>query len=318
MMINNKKVLVIGDVILDVWTYAKALGLSLETPTLKAKLTEKKHTFGGTGNVVSNLKELGADVTFLTLLGEDEYTKIYDDLNGIKLHSIIEDNRKNTIKERFWVERGGSNYKHLQVNVIDNKSIKKDSIDKMINMIENLLSEDFDVIMLIDYRHGLFTKKFLNELMPVLTKTKIPIIVSSQISDYGRGLTSNHINFKGADLIVMNKLEAEFNLGDNQSMSDLVKIFDCDVCVTSGRGGSTLFTGDEEYHSEVIDIEEIDPCGAGDSFISALSLTDWRESPKNSLFISNCWAGLSVQNHGTVCPSLDDLKSYLEREFYEV
>ena len=311
-MINNKKVLVIGDVILDVWTYAKAVGLSLETPTLKSKLIEKKHTFGGSANVVSNLKELGADITFLTLLGDDEYTKTYESIKDIKLYSVVEDDRKNTIKERFWIERGGSNYKHLQVNVIDNKSIKKESIDKMIKNIEDILDDKFDVVMLIDYRHGLFTKDFLNRLMPVLNKKSIPIVVSSQISDYGRGLVSNHINFKGADLIVMNKLEAEFNLGKNQSIEDLPQIFGCDICVTSGRGGSTLFMGGEKYHSEVIDIEEVDPCGAGDSFISALCLTNWKESPEDSLFISNCWAGLSVENHGTICPKKKQLKYYLE------
>ena len=56
----------------------------------------------------------------------------------------------------------------------------------------------------------------------------------------------------------MNKLEAEFNLGKGQSMEDLPEIFDCDICVTSGRGGSTLFMDGKEYHSEVIDIEEVD------------------------------------------------------------
>jgi len=311
-MINSKKVLVIGDVILDVWTYAKAIGLSLETPTLKSKLIEKKHTLGGAANVVSNLKELGADITFLTLLGDDEYTKTYESIKGIKLHSVVEAGRENTIKERFWIERGGSNYKHLQVNVIDNKSIENKSIDKMIKNIEDTLDDTFDVIMLIDYRHGLFTKNFLNRLMPILNKKEIPIVVSSQISDYGRGLVSNHINFKGADLIVMNKLEAEFNLSKNQSMEDLPQIFGCDICVTSGRGGSTLFMGEEKHHREVIEIEEVDPCGAGDSFISSLCLTNWKESPKNSLFISNCWAGLSVQNHGTICPKKKELEYYLE------
>ena len=312
-MIENKKVLVIGDVILDVWTYAKAIGLSLETPTLKTQLLEKKHTFGGAGNVVNNLSVLGANITFLTLLGDDEYTKTYESIKGIKLHSIIEKDRKNTIKERFWIERGGSNYKHLQVNVIDNKAIKKDSIGKMINNIEELLVENFDVVMLIDYRHGLFTVEFLDRLMPLLNKTEIPIVVSSQISDYGRGLVSNHINFKGADLIVMNKLEAEFNLYDNQPMKDLTKMFECDICVTSGRGGSTLFMGGKKYHNDIIDIEEVDPCGAGDSFISCLSLTNWKESPDKSLYISNCWAGLSVQNHGTVCPDKSELEPYLKK-----
>lgn len=312
-MIKDKSVLIIGDVILDVWTYARAIGLSLETPTLKAQLLEKKHTFGGTGNVVNNLYELGADIDFFTLLGEDEYTKTYESIKGVELHCLIEEDRKNTVKERFWIERGGSNYKHLQINVIDNQAIKKESINEMIMDIEVMLGvKNFDVIMLIDYRHGLFTKDFLDKLMPVLTDTEIPIVISSQISDYGRGLVSNHINFKGADLIVMNKLEAEFNLGKGQSMEDLPEIFGCDICVTSGRGGSTLFMGGKKYHSDVIDIEEVDPCGAGDSFISALSLTNWKVSPENSLFISNCWAGLSVQNHGTVCPKKSELKPYSE------
>ena len=312
-MIKDKSVLIIGDVILDVWTYARAIGLSLETPTLKAQLLEKKHTFGGTGNVVNNLYELGADIDFFTLLGDDEYTKTYESIKGVELHCLIEEDRKNTVKERFWIERGGSNYKHLQINVIDNQAIKKESINEMIMDIEVMLGvKNFDVIMLIDYRHGLFTKDFLDKLMPVLTDTEIPIVISSQISDYGRGLVSNHINFKGADLIVMNKLEAEFNLGKGQSMEDLPEIFGCDICVTSGRGGSTLFMDGKKYHSDVIDIEEVDPCGAGDSFISALSLTNWKVSPENSLFISNCWAGLSVQNHGTVCPKKSELKPYSE------
>ena len=312
-MIKDKSVLIIGDVILDVWTYARAIGLSLETPTLKAQLLEKKHTFGGTGNVVNNLYELGADIDFFTLLGDDEYTKTYESIKGVELHCLIEEDRKNTVKERFWIERGGSNYKHLQINVIDNQAIKKKSINEMIMDIEVMLGvKNFDVIMLIDYRHGLFTKDFLDKLMPVLTDTEIPIVISSQISDYGRGLVSNHINFKGADLIVMNKLEAEFNLGKGQSMEDLPEIFGCDICVTSGRGGSTLFMDGKKYHSDVIDIEEVDPCGAGDSFISALSLTNWKVSPENSLFISNCWAGLSVQNHGTVCPKKSELKPYSE------
>ena len=313
-MINfNKNVLIIGDVILDAWTYTKAIGLSLETPTLKAQLLEKKYTFGGTGNVVNNLSELGANITFLTLLGNDEHNKIYQDFDRVdEFVPVIEDDRKNTVKERFWVERGGSNYKELQINVIDNQAIKKDSIDKMINNIEELLVKNFDVIMLIDYRHGLFTKEFLDKLMPVLTDIEIPIVISSQISDYGRGLVSNHINFKGADLIVMNKLEVECNLNYGQQYKDLTEKLGSNICVTSGRGGSTLYYNDNEYHEDVIKINEVDPCGAGDSFISCLSLMDWRKYPNKSLFISNSWAGLSVQKHGTGCPDIKELQPYLE------
>ena len=44
-MIQNKNVLIIGDVILDIWTYTKAIGLSLETPTLKTQFLEKKYNY---------------------------------------------------------------------------------------------------------------------------------------------------------------------------------------------------------------------------------------------------------------------------------
>ena len=40
----------------------------------------------GTGNVVNNLYELGADIDFFTLLGEDEYTKTYESIKGVELH----------------------------------------------------------------------------------------------------------------------------------------------------------------------------------------------------------------------------------------
>ena len=125
-MIKDKNVLIIGDVILDAWTYAKAIGLSLETPTLKAQLLKKKHTFGGTGNVVNNLSELGANISFVTLLGDDEHKKTYEEFDNVdEFIPVYEKSRRNTVKERFWVERGGSNYKHLQINVIGKEKLVK-------------------------------------------------------------------------------------------------------------------------------------------------------------------------------------------------
>jgi hypothetical protein len=48
------------------------------------------------------------------------------------------------------------------------------------------------------------------------------------------------------------------------------------------------------------------------STISCLSLMNWKKYPNKSLFISNSWAGLSVQKHGTGCPDIKELQPYLE------
>ncbi|MGB7171120.1 MAG: hypothetical protein WBD32_19095, partial [Acidobacteriaceae bacterium] len=60
--LNRRRVLLIGDTILDIYTYGTALGLSAETPTIVARRREVKHSLGGAALVARNLLELGASV----------------------------------------------------------------------------------------------------------------------------------------------------------------------------------------------------------------------------------------------------------------
>ena len=75
---KNKNVLVIGDSILDHEIFCDALGLSLETPTLKASLQREEFCFGGASNVVNNLLALGTRVTYATPVAEDSFAIHYE------------------------------------------------------------------------------------------------------------------------------------------------------------------------------------------------------------------------------------------------
>ena len=123
---SNKKVLVVGDSILDITISSEALGLSLESPTLKAQRTEKQVSFGGCANVVKNMLELGASCTFITLLGFDDYKSYYDkwEHKNLTLIPVLE-GRMNTVKERYWVSRAGTEYKVLQLNQGDSYELSK-------------------------------------------------------------------------------------------------------------------------------------------------------------------------------------------------
>ena len=128
MILNKKKVLVIGDLIIDSSKYGEAVGLSLESPTMKAKLINSDLTFGGSANVVNNLVELGAEVSYLTLIGNDSSTIIPEDdilcfTQTLKEFIPIIENRKNTIKERFWIEKGNQLYKYFQLDVVDDHTL---------------------------------------------------------------------------------------------------------------------------------------------------------------------------------------------------
>ena len=66
------RVLLIGDTIVDLYTYGSAMGLSAETPTIVSRFKEVRRTLGGAAFVCRNLLELGAQVDFITLTGCDE------------------------------------------------------------------------------------------------------------------------------------------------------------------------------------------------------------------------------------------------------
>ena len=64
------------------------MGTSLETPTLKVKQESAEVEFGGASNVVKHLLELGARVTYITVIGEDKYSDFYHDWEHPSLNII--------------------------------------------------------------------------------------------------------------------------------------------------------------------------------------------------------------------------------------
>ena len=60
------RVLVIGDTIVDVNVFAEAVGLALESPTLKGEFTDQRESLGGAANLARELTTLGARVTMIT------------------------------------------------------------------------------------------------------------------------------------------------------------------------------------------------------------------------------------------------------------
>ena len=66
--LKNKRVLVVGDVILDTYVYGKKLGVSAETPTVVAEYDRTETFVGGAALVARHLLRLGAEVSFAVWL----------------------------------------------------------------------------------------------------------------------------------------------------------------------------------------------------------------------------------------------------------
>ena len=102
---KDVKVDVVGDTIVDKYSYCTVLGPTTKTPTFSVKLDSSDVFVGGAGIVAKHVKSLGADVRFTTVLGDDDLSSfVIDDLKkwNIKTNALTDPTRPTTLKERFW------------------------------------------------------------------------------------------------------------------------------------------------------------------------------------------------------------------------
>lgn len=304
---KEKRVLVIGDAILDVTEHCSSIGRSLETPTPKYAHEETEISYGGAGNVVENILALGGKVSFITLLGKDDWSKHYRSIHdNLKFIPVVEEGRKTTVKQRFW---DGNGKKVFQYDYLDNRDLGGWSQDRVLGFAVQEAMES-DVVLLVDYRHGMFPKELIGKLKDKIGELGKPIIASSQISQR----ESNHLDYAGVDLVCVNMKEAraidpEFSL---DSLEGLERKLDSGILLTLGALGSAVYFDGEDYRVGGIKVEERDAVGAGDCYLAAFSLAGHKADPETALYLGNIWGGLSVREIGTNTPKLNELVKYVE------
>tara|TARA_B100001996_G_scaffold382948_1_gene376469 strand:+ start:2337 stop:3110 length:774 start_codon:yes stop_codon:yes gene_type:complete len=233
-MREDIKFLIVGDTIIDEDIFLIASGLSLETPTLKTVYDTNRFNYGGAANVARRLADYDLNVTFLTSVSEEHVNSISS--TGAKILNFYQG--KNNTKSRYWVSRGDSTYKYLQVNSVNDENLHP--------LIDVNLS-DYDIVAFSDYRCGLITEPFINTCV----KHKgIETYASSQISSR----QSNYFLYNKVDYIVCNEKESR-SVGR-----------DSNICVTKGDKGCSFKGIDYEgYKVE----DAVSTMGAGDAFYAA-------------------------------------------------
>jgi len=309
-LFKQKKILLIGDTILDVYNYSRSIGKSLDAPNIEAEQDNVCVSFGGASLVARNILELGGSLVYFSIVGNDENAKYYNSFVHPKLekHFLVDKNRRTTVMTRFWVD----GYKLLQVNEVDNYGIDADLEKKIIKLIGSFV-EDVDLILICDPQRGLLTKNLIDHLIELSRKHQKQLYVDSQVTHRG----SNHHLYRGVDCIFFNENEAmtvNSNLDFRRPrllLDSLKKQFEIpNIVVKLGPKGSLALFGNKYIKTTAHPVKTVDVCGAGDAFLAAFVLGDKRML-KESFDIANKWAGLSTAVHGTIPPKKQDLiKTY--------
>ncbi len=273
---KSQKVFVIGDTIVDSYVETEFIGSNAKTPTFSVRYIKNNDYVGGAGVVSKHLKSAGADVTFCSLIGDDNLSKfVKKDLKKNKIKNIFftEKNRPTTNKKVYIAQ----NYRLLKVDTLENTPIRDELIKKFSNELSKIKS---GMVIFSDFRHGIFNSSSIDQLRKSVKKN-IFICGDSQIaSRWG-----NILDFKNFDLITPNEKEARFALGDQDTAirplaSKLYKLAKCkSLILTLGQRGiltirrpkssndTRAFFSIDSFADNVVD-----PVGCGDTLLAYSSL----------------------------------------------
>jgi rfaE bifunctional protein kinase chain/domain len=295
---------VVGDTIVDTYTYTSMIGGMTKTPTISVRFEKKTDYVGGAGVVAKHLRAAGAEVTFSTVLGNDAYKVfVLDDLSafGVRCLPIIDETRPTTNKNAIVAE----GYRLLKVDTLDNRSIS----DKVVEQLKRQLRDTrAEAVVFSDFRHGIFNRSTIPQLSSAIPQKAFRVADSQVASRWG-----NILEFEGFDLITPNEREARFALGDQDSVVrplalELHRRSKCKtVILKCGDRGIITYRSDSPtdfrafFTIETFADRVVDAVGAGDALLAYATLA--MIATKNDVIASilgNMAAGIECEHEGNV------------------
>ncbi|MDP2654861.1 MAG: D-glycero-beta-D-manno-heptose-7-phosphate kinase [Candidatus Omnitrophota bacterium] len=327
--LKKKKILVIGDLILDQYIQGSVSRISPEAP-VPIVLQEKGPSFvpGGAANVASNLKALGADVALMGRVGADHEAKVLlqgIQKQGIPVRGIFKDSRMPTIlKTRIMAQ-------HQQVLRLDRENAQHacegPTLDKILKYVRANITS-LDGIILSDYGKGMITAPLVHEVCRLALRKKKIINVDPKVEHFSfyQGVTCITPNKKETENAIRNIKITHHDTRKLGLTSDrLTSVADVEkagqqllkflrlesLLVTLGEQGMCLFEkGKKPRHIHTRAKEVFDVTGAGDTVVSVFTLALAAGAAKwEAAELANFAAGIVVGKMGVAAVTPAELKA---------
>ena len=298
----QRRVLVVGDVMLDRYWHGAVDRISPEAPVPVVRVERVEERLGGAANVALNVKSLGARVTLLTVVGEDQAAQ--------SLRGLLE---AHGIEAVLRTDRQFSTILKLRVIGRAQQLIRIDfendpGHEVLAQMVDSFAEKvaDHDVVLFSDYgKGGLAHIPRMIELARAAGK---PVFIDPKGRDYGR--------YAGASVITPNRAELAQVVGNWRDEDDLTQRVTAlresigveSVLLTRSEEGMTLFNDAGIAHEHSKAREVFDVTGAGDTVIAALAALTAAGLPLDAAMrLANKAAGIVVGKFGTATASYEEL-----------
>jgi rfaE bifunctional protein kinase chain/domain len=307
---SGKKVLIIGDVMLDAYIMGKVERVSPEAPVPIVNIESLDNRLGGAANVALNIQALGATPLLCTVIGNDkegiEFLNILEKYQ-MGLHGILKsDDRKTTTKTRVL----GNKHQLLR---LDNE-VTHDLCEQDHNALLKLVYEMLplcDVVILQDYNKGVLTVSNIHLIIEMAKSAGKPIAVDPK--------KKNFLSYNGVTLFKPNLkeikegLNSDHNLKIKSNLIEAVKelnkhLNNSYTMVTLSEDG-VMITDHQSFDFIPAHLRNIsDVSGAGDTVISVASLCLACNTEMHIIAeLSNLAGGLVCEENGVVPIDLEKL-----------
>lgn len=308
--IADRKIVVLGDVMLDEFVWGDVTRISPEAPVPVVDIRRESVHLGGAANVLANLLALGAKACVIGVVGKDmageRLRATLDAASPIQLseHLVVDKTRPSTVKTRIIA--------HSQLVVRADRELRNpidtQTEDRVIELLKEAI-KNADAFVVSDYDKGVVTPRILAEILP-LAYQRMPVLIDPKLRNFLSYRPATLVTPNHHEALRMANLEEYSDGGLHRAAQVLQEKLKCDaVLITRGdRGMLLLEVGSEPVYVETAAREVYDVTGAGDTVIASLAASlAVGASMVAAANLANHAAGIVVGKVGTATASPGEL-----------
>lgn len=308
---RGRRVVVIGDVMLDEYLRGDVSRISPEAPVPVLEVRAHDWRLGGAANAANNIQALGGVTTLIGVVGKDETAAILSERlahHGIASAVVIDPERPTSKKTRLVAQQ----QQIVRVDLEKRHPIAGAAADGVRRAIDHAIA-GAHACVLSDYAKGVLTGEITRHAIDAARAAGVPVIVDPKQRSFAV--------YRGATVITPNLHELEaaahgilpFEI-ERAAERVLPEIGGAALLVTRSADGMTLFrAGREPFHVAALAKEVFDVTGAGDTVVATLALAlAARVAIEQAVAVASIAAAISVSKRGTSTVSPGELTSAID------
>lgn len=315
---KGRRIVVVGDAMLDIYLIGDVERISPEAPVPVVTVQERRYALGGAANVAANVAAIGAEVTFVGAIGDDQRgEQLRTELvaAGIRDDGVIVVTARPTTSKTRVVARS---QQLVRIDEEEDTLLDGEALEELKDRLKRAL-KNADAILLEDYNKGTLAPTIIEAALQGARKRGIPSVVDPKYKHF--------FNYKGATVFKPNRRELEAALGAAVDLEHadalpmvMAQLEVDNLLLTLGPQGMALLAKDGAITRFPTHAREVyDVSGAGDT------VTAWvgtalaaGATMREATVLANYAAGIEVGKAGVAVVTREEVLELYERRFDEV